>query len=249
MKKGQLTIFIIVAIIIIGIAITLFLVLRNERGTDNPAYSESDSIAGFVQECLEITSKQAIYFIGLHGGYFIPPEESTNFGVPYYYYDYRMEVPSENEIESEISMFIEESLPLCTNNFEAFSDFDIEEGEINVDITIQDNSVIINTIYPIRISKGEESTLLNEFNTEISVRLKELYNASKFILNYQLYNHGEVCLNCLFDFSKENNIQINMQSNDTTVVYEIVDKESTLDIIKESEWELENYKFRFAIKY
>jgi len=246
-KKGQVTIFIIIAIILIA-SVALYFVFRDKADTDEPIYIESAQVYNFVQECLETTSKQSLYFIGLHGGYFIPPEKSTVYGVPYYIYLEDSLFPSINEIEDEISVFVESSLILCTEDFEDFGSFEIDQGKIRATTSIKDEFVFIKVNYPITIQKGESVSRIEDFEVEIPVRLSVLYNASEFILDSYFENSGELCLSCLLEFQKENSLQINMQSNEETIVYEMVDTLSNLEIIKE-EFEPENYKFRFAIKY
>ena len=245
--RGQVTIFIIIAIILI-VAVAFYFVLKDKADTDEPIYIESAQVYNFVQECLETTSKQSLYFIGLHGGYFIPPEKSTAYGVPYYIYlgDYLF--PHINKIEEEISIFVESSLTLCTEDFEDFGSVVINQSEVRAITSVEGEFVSIKVNYPITIQKGESVSRIEDFEVEIPVRLSVLYNASKFILDSHFENSGELCLSCLLEFQKENSLQINMQSNEETIVYEIVDTLSTLEIIKD-EFEPENYKFRFAIKY
>jgi len=241
------TIFIIIAIIIVA-AVALYFMFRESKDTEKPVYTESAQVYNFVQECLEITSKQSLYFIGLHGGYFIPPEKSTVYGVPYYIYlgDYLF--PSINKIEDEISIFVESSLILCVEDFEDFKEFKIDQGEVEAVTSIRDKFVSIKVNYPLTIKKGESVSRIKDFESEIPVRLSVLHNASKFILDSHFENSGKLCLSCLLEYQKENSLQVNMQSNEETIVYEIVDTLSTLKI-KEDEFEPENYKFRFAIKY
>lgn len=245
--RGQLTIFIIIGILIVALVVGFFLIRNNKD--DQQIGLQTDSITDFVQNCLEDTGKYSLYLVGLHGGYYISPEESTLFGVPYYSYENKINFPSKDKIESEISELVEDLLPACTDEFKSFSDFDIDEGEIKVNTTIKEDYVFIQIEYPIRVIKGEETYLLKEFNTEIPVRLSILHDASKLILDYQIENPGKICLSCLSNFQNENNIQINMQSFNESIVYEIVDKDSTLELNNQSDFEPENYKFKFAVKY
>lgn len=249
MKKGQVTIFIIVSIIVVGIILLFLFLFNNKKNFEEPVDIEVGLVKDFVQDCFEKTSKQALYFIGLYGGYYIPPEQSTEFGVPYYVYNSQSRIPSKDKIESEISRFVEESLPLCLGEFESFSEFKIEKGNPKVITEIWQDSVFIELDYPIRISQGKTVSLLEEFENKIPIRLDTIYEACEFILDYELENPGEICLNCLLNLEAEKQIQINMQSMNTTIVYEIVDEESTLNVVEIEGFEPENYKFRFAIKY
>lgn len=249
MKKGQVTIFIIIGILVVGLVLLFLLVFNNQENSKDPIFIEVKPVNDFVQECFETTSKEALYFIGLHGGYYIPPEESTIFGVPYYIYSSQSRIIPEEKIEFEISRFIEESLPLCLKEFESFPEFEIEKGEPKATTEIGQDSVFIDLNYLIKMTQGESVYFLEEFESEIPVRLDIVYEVCEFITNYGLENPGKVCLSCLLDLEAEKQVQINMQSSDEAVVYEIVDEKSTLDIFEIEGFQLENYKFRFAIKY
>jgi hypothetical protein len=246
-SKGQVTIFIIIAILVVVFGVLFFVFKDDLELGETPL--EIAPIVNFVQECVDDVSEQTIYFIGLHGGYYMPPEKSTDSGIPYYSYENTISFPSKNKMELEISQFIKDSIPNCINNFSNFNDFEIKEGNIDVISEIKEDSVYISVNYPITIKKGEEVNSLKEFKSQIPVRLDIMYETSKFILNYSSKNQGRICLTCLFEFQTDKNIQINLRSIDNGIIYEIVDKESTLSIDKESILEIENYKFNFAIKY
>ena len=246
-KRGQVTIFVIIAIILIA-SLSLYFIFGNLNDSKETDYVEGLPVYTFVEECLETTSKQTLYFIGLHGGYFIPPEKSTDNGVPYYIYLGDSFLPSINQIEREISSFIESSLILCVDNFKEFNDFEINQGSIETRTNIKEEVVSIKINYPLTIEKEGSVSRIEEFEVEIPIRLNVLYDASKFIIDNHFENFGNLCLSCLMDYQEENSLQINMVDDENTIVYEIVDLSSILEI-KAGEFEPENYKFRFAIKY
>lgn len=65
-KRGQLTIFIIAAVVIIGLALLLFAM---QRGLiKQKLSSEAESVYNLVQRCLEQTGREGIYAISLQGG-------------------------------------------------------------------------------------------------------------------------------------------------------------------------------------
>ena len=83
-KRGQATIFIIIAIVIVAIIISL-IVFKNSSTKENQGaeYFKSqglqpsiNNIQDFIIDCLETTSKDALIKIGLQGGYNNPPELS-----------------------------------------------------------------------------------------------------------------------------------------------------------------------------
>ena len=247
MKRGQVTIFLIIAILIIG-AVALFFTLRGTLQGEEVYAPEVVPIANFVQECIDETSQDALYFIGLHGGYYFPAKLSTPLGIPYYLIDNETFFPSKEEIEIEISKYVDEALPSCTNNFTEFKNFQIKQGKIKTKTFIFDEEVVLNVEYPLAIKKGDSTFQIKDFETELPIRLGIVYNTSKFIVEQQISNKGEICINCLVDFQTKNEVYINIKSDNDIIVYEIVDFLSVLES-QENIFEPEPYSFRFAVKY
>ena len=81
-KRGQVTIFIIIAILIIG-AVALFFVFNGTLRKFETINPEVAPIQKFVQECLDETLESAVYDIAKRGGY-NDPENITSAGVTYY---------------------------------------------------------------------------------------------------------------------------------------------------------------------
>ena len=104
MKKGQVTIFIIIAIVLIGvIAGGTFLVSQNKKAASLEYFASSsikptlNSINSRIIDCSEETSKQALDRIGLQGGYYNKPQVSEDLDssfIPYYYYEGQYLIPT-----------------------------------------------------------------------------------------------------------------------------------------------------------
>ena len=127
-KKGQLTIFIILAIFIVGSAI-LFYSFRSGILT-NIFSPDVGRVNSFVQDCIEEEASEILPRIGTGGGYFLPPNLSLDSGVPIYYFDEENHMPTKNEVEEEISFFMNDKLFLCRKNFRNFLDLEKTQGEI-----------------------------------------------------------------------------------------------------------------------
>jgi hypothetical protein len=248
-KRGQLTIFIIIAILIVA-GVALFFVFR---GDVNEGESSGDvdiqNVINSVDICLEESVKQALYLIGLHGGYYSTPQESNELGVPYYLNGKTYLVPSESKIEEEISGLVISFFPDCLGNFEEIEEVDVEilKG-LEVKTLMREDEIIFNLKYPLRITKGDSSSIIEKFSYSSPVRLNVLYETSKFIVNSHLKNEGGVCISCLLEYSRENQVGINMSNEGGVIIYELEDELSILSFIGDP-FEDENYKFKFGVKY
>ena len=71
-KRGQLTIFILIAIIIIAIVLAYFLFFKKDLSEyTNPDVEKTHVI---IKDCIESNLVDSVRLIGLQGGYFTLPE-------------------------------------------------------------------------------------------------------------------------------------------------------------------------------
>ena len=240
-KKGlsssaQVSVFVIVGIVIVaGLFIFLFISkdYKNDINTNN--------IKNFVSDCIKQTGFDVLYKVGKGGGYYFPANFSTGSGVTYYYSNGKGYVPAKSDIEKEISFYLERKLFLCTNNFKDFPDFNISQEDIKVNTKIKDNYVDLDVLYPLSISKGENTELLKNFKVEIPVRFGVLYDSAKSIIDEQL-GHESICLTCLLNISVKNNFYADIIVYDNqTVIFSFRDEKSKIDD--------KAFIFAFANKY
>src|SRR3989344_7678103 len=190
-KRGQLTIFVIAAILVVG-AVLLYFAFQQGL-IQQPLNADAERVYNFVQTCIEEKSIKTIYQIGENGGYFFPPNLSTESGVPYYFYNRQNYIPSEEQIEDEISFFLNEKLFFCTRNFVDFPDLEIIQSEPKTGTVIEDEKVVLNVNYPITIMKDEDTTLIEDFKFEVPIRLGIVYDSVAEFMQTQTENEG-ICL-------------------------------------------------------
>ena len=210
-KRGQVTIFIIIAVVIIGATVGYFAFKDSIKISGIPANIEP--VYTSFLSCLEDISKEGIYQIALHGGYYnVPNETSITYfteEIPYYYINSENNIPSINLIEDEFGGYVSENLEGCfnLNNFKK-QGFDINIINYSVSAKINTKEANIKMDYPITIQKGETKIQLKEFETSIDTNIQNLYGVSKEIVNSYSKNPGAVCLTCLDKISKKNNVEI-----------------------------------------
>ncbi len=223
-KRGQITVFIILSLLIVAIVALIFLFIKPPKETPG-VYTAS--IYNFVDECIQETAEDAIYEIGQNGGYYFPANISTPTGIAYYYENGRNLIPKKERVEEQISLYIKENLFFCTKNFVQFTNYNISQREINVETTISNDKVILEINYPIIISQGEESAIIEDFEKEINVRIGLIYSS---IIEFLNYSKQEICLSCLFDISETNDLIVEMVDYDNkTVIFIFRDENSKLN--------------------
>ncbi len=224
-KRGQVTIFIIIAIILIA-SVVLFFTFREKLGIFTS--QSNQPIYLFVESCVEDTGRDAIYYIIQNGGYMFSPELSTSEGIPYYYYNGKNYMPTKTDIEEQISSYIEQTLSYCTEEFVGFPEFNITEREIKAKTTIKDEEIILDVEYPLSITKEDDTTLFKEFkNIRIPVRLGIIYNSVEKMIQDQL-TYENICLSCISDIALENDLTVDMVGIEEAIIFSVKDESSKI---------------------
>ncbi|HLD98103.1 MAG TPA: hypothetical protein VI815_02165 [Candidatus Nanoarchaeia archaeon] len=201
-KKGQITIFVIIAIVLVVGIITIF--IFRDSLFSKQSNNEFSEIYGFFDDCIEINTANALRTAGLQGGYidtsqlvfepgskFAPSSSQLDFlgnPVPYWYYVsgnniIREQVPSKNEIQNQIGEFINQELRNCD-----FSSF-IEQGYVinnsipESKLRILNDRVEVSVEMDLFVSKGELSGVKREHNVFVDSKFGNFYDLALKIYN------------------------------------------------------------------
>ena len=242
LKRGQLTIFIIVAILIIAFVV-LFFVFRGGIQREKPASPEVVPIKNFVEECLDETAEGIIYEIAQQGGYSSPENIFESEGKEYAYYliNGNNHMPSKIQVEKEISDDLNAKIFICTNYFSDFPDYEITQGNAESSAKILENKIILEMRYPLTIKKGESISILEDFKTEIPVRAGLVYDSvSEFIIEQEKNKEQGFCLSCLPENLIQNNLNVEINGKiNNTLIFRFKDNASKLNN-KTFEWVFAN---------
>ena len=230
-KRSQLTIFIIIAILIIAV-VALFFVFRGGIQKEKPASPETAEINSFVQECLDDSLEEVVFRIGEGGGYYFPPKISTPLlEVPYYIKNNKNLMPTKQDIENEISRYVKRELVLCIGNFAQFPEYEITKGEMTAETKIESERVLVDVKYPLTIIKDETKSKIEDFNSEIPVRLGIVYDAVAEFVGQELETGVEgTCVSCLADISVKKDLYASVFDYDNrTSIFIISDFNSKIN--------------------
>jgi len=237
-QKAQTTIFIILTIMIIIIISILFILKPNKQSQISLAIQPLYSL---VQSCVDETSKQAIVYVSERGGYYELPENSLDDLTSYYLYDGRNIMPTKEKIQQEISLYVEDNLDKCVSMATEFSDFEISSSDLNVITKIKDE-VEIEIVYPLFITKGEQTYDLENFNANVPIRLGVIYDSVEQIMQEQVKDSAGLDSHYIHQVSRENDIYTRMVSfSDNVIIFTIRDENSKIDN--------QAFVFIFANKY
>jgi len=204
-KSGQVTLFIIVAVILV-VAVALFFVLRGGFSQEKVPPRFEPAYTNFLS-CLEEDILTGIDLLGTQAGYIDLPEfepgsayspfsSQLNFlgnPIPYWYYVSgnnlpKTQVPSKSEMEKSLEKFVEERVSGCS--FESYYDqgFGIDFGEPSADINIEENAIELNLDVDLNLEFSQEKVIVRNHNLRVSSKLGELYDSAKQIYEAEQKN-------------------------------------------------------------
>jgi hypothetical protein len=197
-KRGQVTIFIILAIIIVGAIIfyfsTDFTFVRSVPRDMRPVYD-------YYLSCLEGEVLEATTLMGEQAGYIEVPEffpgspyapgsSQLNFfgqAVPYWLYlsgnnILREQVPTISGMQKELNNYLEDRLDSC--DFSEFEDAGyfvyVDEGKVNS--KINENNIEVEVKNKITIFKDDNSVLVENHDFDVKSKLGRFYNLARKVL-------------------------------------------------------------------
>ena len=194
-NKGQVTIFIIIAIIIVALFAGYF-IFRDKISLSKVPVSMQPVYTSFLS-CLEEDALVGADILMSQGGYielpefesgsaYMPFSSQLNFlgnPIPYWYYVSgnnieKEQVPSKRDMEKELEDFIEEKILECAFDTYYNQGFEIYLDEPKARVEIQDKQIEIKLDMDLTINKEEETALAKSHSVVASSRLGKLYDSA-----------------------------------------------------------------------
>jgi hypothetical protein len=206
-KKAQLTIFIVVAVVIIGLVAGFFL-LRGKIFSEQIPPNIEPVYSAFLS-CLEDDTSTGINLLGFQAGYiempkfepgssYMPFSNQLDFlgnPIPYWYYVsgnniQKEQVPTLEDMQNQLESFIQEKIKTCN-----FNDFYNQGFEITIDnqtpevrAVISKDKVDVDMNMKISFSKGEDNAIVSTHKISVKSKIGALYESAKKIYQYEQKN-------------------------------------------------------------
>ena len=205
MKKAQMTIFIIIAVVVVAIVIGFVMYSQGLFTSKLPASMQP--IEETLLSCLEDYSLSGSDILETQGGYielptfesgstYMPFSSQFEFmgnAIPYWYYVsgnniQKEQVPSKSDMEGQLENFIEGKIKNCV--FDSYYDqgFEIVLGETKANVDITDSNIKVDLNMDVKITKGEETGKVNKHSVKINSKLGSLYDSAKEIYDSEQKN-------------------------------------------------------------
>jgi hypothetical protein len=200
-KHSQVTIFIVIAILIVVVVLGIFFYFKSFDNLNNIP-SEFEPFYNSFLYCLEINSINGVNLLESQGGYISLPEKELGseyipFGsqldfmgisIPYWYYISennipKEQIPSKENMENDLSDFIEETANKCLSELEYEEGFQIFKKEPKANVEIKNREIKINLKMDLSFIKNNDSFFIDNHDLIINSNLGKLYDSAKKIYN------------------------------------------------------------------
>ena len=253
-KKGQLTVFVIIGIIIL-ISIFSFIFLKSwlnqkeievEEKKAQEINTASSAVKDFVEQCIFSTAKEAILENSWQGGYFLLPEHATQdlfSNLPYHYYLGQDLSLNDDFFATELGAYVDNSINFCLQDFKYLNSqgYNVTFENSSSEVVLTPKGVIVKTAFPLLLSLGEHTKTFDVF--QIDIPAEQFYEDLLIIREIaESMEEEEICLTCFSDLAYDNDLFVDiLPYYNNTYVFDIVDNNY---LIKDK-----NYHLQFAVQY
>jgi len=235
-KRGQVVIFVIIAIVVIA-GIVAYILTRDSKVISLKDSSfEVEKVQTEVRTCVEDSLNDAINLNGQSGGYFFPdkdfvlvsfPESASNrIAVPYYLIGETVEFPNKLALEEELSRGVNSQIVSCLElvkeDSSLLESFDYSEDKIEVKSYIFNDKIKFNIKIPLVLKNNQSFLLFNNINLEKSSNYFKLYNLAVNLTEEQALHPSDFCITCTEDLANFYNISISTKELDKDNNYVIL---------------------------
>lgn len=205
-KRGQLTVFIILGIVI-AVGIVLFFSLK-DRIIGSSVPPEFKVAYDMYMDCIDAETYKSALLLGQSGGYLKNPDFSPGnvyfpfsselnfmgFGIPYWYYIsgnglVKEQVPSKSKIENELDNFLVNQINSCDFSILEEQGFEFIRGDVKeVQTKVNSNIIDVRVFQDVIIIKDNSTWFSGVHVKQVQSNMGKLYELATKIYDYQKEN-------------------------------------------------------------
>jgi len=194
-RKAQVTIFIILAILLVAMVVLIFIFRDAIFSPKVP--SDMEPVYNTFIDCLEQDLQVGVSVLESQGGYIYLPEYESGSDympfssqldflgnpIPYWYYVsgnniQKEQVPSKEDMEKELEKFIDSRARGCFFDDYYLRGYSIEMGEPDAKINVNEDKVTLELEMNFLVSREDEDFLAREHKVTIDSQLGSLYESA-----------------------------------------------------------------------
>lgn len=246
MKKGQITIFIIIGMIIAALIMISFIFkdsiveqAKKVEVTKGLVMSkEARKVQSEMESCITNLAGTGLVVLGLQGGY-TALDTKTHYtdtkttiryipysGTAYHYFKGQNLVPTKEVMEKQIASFIEDYSLVCEPQYPGL---EVDYGNLDVLVNVEDDEVKINVNSAVKVKKEEKESGFNTLRTEVPVRLGTMQGLVNDIVDKQIkVSDEELCISCISRIAAENDVEVSIDKVGNDIFYMVTDDNSKI---------------------
>ena len=205
-KKGQVTLFIIVGVILFA-GIVLFFIFNDNIIGVSSIDKEFQSVYDYYLSCIKSVTKEGVVILGDNAGYIEKPNlvsstkytpfssELNHLGmeIPYWLYlapngSFIEQVPQLSDMESQLEKYIGEKIIYCNFSEYVNSGYVINVDKSEVAVTIDKERIIVNVVGDLDMHYNEKSSVVSMHTVSVDSKLGKYYDLAKQIFVYEKEN-------------------------------------------------------------
>lgn len=226
-RKGQLTLFIIIAIVIFIITLIYFYLQVNypPEKTYDP---KVEVLKENLQDCFKETYSTSLNIIGYQGGYLNVPDPKVevplyyfSFNIPYYYYEGNLYTPTIEKIEAQTEEIILPGVKSCLEQYKTSitnksNINDLSYDNFNIDVKIKEEEVIFTNNLKLTVHYDNKSVIVDFEKTPITIPsdIYDMHEIASFIANYLEKNNEWIPFDNIVELSREHNLYIDLANSE-----------------------------------
>lgn len=222
-KGGQLTLFVIIAIVVV-LSIIVYFYFQGDFLGEKKYDPKVEVLRQNVLDCFNNNYGTALALIGIQGGYYDVPDPKEEIianylsynSLPYYYYEGELNIPTIETIENQLGLLADNSVPSCFENLNN-EDYDsIDFSEFSTDVEIKENEVIFTTNVNMNVGYDDKSAIVNFQKTPQTINsdIFNMHEIALFITEYIKNNNEWVPYSDITQKSREYNLYVNIIDSD-----------------------------------
>lgn len=188
-KRGQVAIFVILAVILSASIILLFSISKN---TNKVEKTETSPHSDFVGDIILRMGDECIKKVASQGGHYI-----SSGSLIMWFDSGAVSIPSLESIASEIEICMDEILKRDSIALlqETFNDetFELKKNEIKSKVSILPGNVLLNVKFPLIVSYGDAVASFSDFNEESNLDIYRAYNLATNVINSAALSEFDMC--------------------------------------------------------
>ena len=240
LKKGQISIFVIISAVIV--IVSAFLFFNNDFSLFySPEAELSDELQGHVYSCVQSNAELGIFLLGFQGGYVDVPQEivadptrrivfnsngtfdNSSLSIPNW--DSELgEIPTLETMEVQLEQFIIENSQNCIeSNFDAYQDYlnmEYSFDDFEIETSINDNNVEVDIDFPVSFNEiaGELESDFSSISLRIDTPLGDMFTLAKeiYLLEEQTLLFEQLVIDQIYSSGEDSSFETSMPTEGIT---------------------------------